>query len=81
MLLKANYLKSQNRLISLMRRMFSEHLSTKCTICHFGHEIVGCNPCQYLINPNGLKATNYYQFYCVQPALDLNHKEMQKLYI
>lgn len=52
------------------RRLFS----SLCTTCVHQHSKIGCNPCQYLEDPQALRQINYFQFFCIEPRFDIDSK-------
>ena len=42
-------------------RLFAE----KCKICVFTHDKLPCDPCQFLLRPEELSSTNFFDFFCL----------------
>ena len=62
--------------------------SNRCNICYYKHTIIGCDPCKFLLDPNGLFNTeenlaniNFFEFFGLEPSLDVDTKELHQLHI
>ena len=72
------------RLQNTMRTFSSPGQGAKeCTICVFKHLQLPCNPCQYLLQPEKLSSTNYFDFFCLHSNRDhfpIDHSLLQQTY-
>lgn len=72
-----------------MLRQFSKKGENTCHICYYNStKLIKCHPCHFLLDPELLSqnheeitAMNYFEFFGLQPRLDLDLSALQKTYI
>ena len=51
-----------------------------CKICYFPHKVIGSDPCQFLLNPDGLSSTNFFDFYMLPKQFEIDLNLLQNTY-